>query len=131
MPSTEPSTTHSIDRSLRGTTQNLASAVGTAVAGALMVGLLSTIVLGNLATNPTLPKELQSEVNLDNITFVSNERLQSVIAATSATAEQKAEALRINTESRLLALKIGFLIMAGLTTLALGNWHDSERTRDL
>ena len=30
--------------SLRGTTQNLASAVGTAVAGALMVGLLSTIV---------------------------------------------------------------------------------------
>src|SRR5215470_4204783 len=38
--------------SLRGTTQNLAAAVGTAVAGALMVGLLSAIVLGSLAGNP-------------------------------------------------------------------------------
>ena len=31
--------------SLRGTTQNLAAAVGTAVAGALLVGLLSAIAL--------------------------------------------------------------------------------------
>ena len=38
--------------SLRGTTQNLAAAVGTAVAGALLVGLLSTIILSNIAANP-------------------------------------------------------------------------------
>ncbi len=105
--------------SLRGTTNNLASAVGTAVAGALLVTLLSTAVMRQLADNPTLPIEIQSEVNLDSITFVSNERLQSVIAATNATAEQKAEALRINTDSRLLALKIGFLIMAGLALLTI------------
>jgi predicted MFS family arabinose efflux permease len=105
--------------SLRGTTNNLASAVGTAVAGALLVTLLSTAMMRQLADNPTLPIEIQSEVNLDGITFVSNERLQSVIAGTSATAEQKAEALRINTESRLLALKIGFLIMAGLALLTI------------
>src|SRR5215471_5958304 len=35
--------------SLRGTTQNLASAVGTAMAGALLVGLLSAMVLTRLA----------------------------------------------------------------------------------
>src|SRR5262249_51944175 len=89
--------------SLRGTTQNLASAVGTAVSGALMVGLLSAAVIGQLADNPTLPIDIQSEVNLESITFVTNDRLKDVIAGTSATAEQKAEALRINTESRLLA----------------------------
>jgi ABC-type transport system involved in multi-copper enzyme maturation permease subunit len=105
--------------SLRGTTNNLAAAVGTAVAGALLVGLLSAAVMGQLAGNPTLPIEIQSEVNLDSITFVSNDRLQSVIAATSATPEQKAEALRINTESRLLALKIGLLVMAGLALLTI------------
>lgn len=105
--------------SLRGTTQNLAAAVGTAVAGALMVGLLSTIVLGNLAANPVLPKELQSEVNLDNITFVSNDRLRSVMEGTSATPQQVAEAVQVNTEARLRALKIGFLIMAGLALLAI------------
>jgi MFS family permease len=105
--------------SLRGTTNNLAAAVGTAVAGALLVGLLSSAVMRNLVENPTLPIEIQSEVNLNSITFVSNDHLATVINGTSATPEQKAEAIRINTESRLLALKIGFLIMAGLALLAM------------
>ncbi|TWH32189.1 MULTISPECIES: MFS transporter [unclassified Aminobacter] len=105
--------------SLRGTTNNLAAAVGTAVAGALLVGLLSSAVMRQLAQNPTLPIEITSQVNLDSITFVSNDQLAAAIEATDATPEQKAEALRINTESRLLALKIGLLIMAGLAFVAI------------
>ena len=46
--------------SLRGTTQNLAAAVGTAVAGALLVGLLSAIVLSQIAANPMLTPEIQA-----------------------------------------------------------------------
>src|SRR5262249_47356057 len=57
--------------SLRGTTNNLAAAVGTAVAGALLVGLLSAALLSRIAANPILPKEIQSQVDLHNITFVS------------------------------------------------------------
>src|SRR5690349_15970707 len=60
--------------SLRGTTNNLASAVGTAVAGALLVGLLSAVVLGRVASSPTLTPELQAQVDLDNINFISNDR---------------------------------------------------------
>ncbi len=41
--------------SLRGTTNNLAAALGTALAGALLVGLLSAAVLRNIAGNPLLP----------------------------------------------------------------------------
>jgi MFS family permease len=105
--------------SLRGTTQNLASAVGTALAGAMLVGLLSTIVLGQIAANPVLPKEIQSQVDLDNINFVSNDRLRSVMEGTTATPQQVEEAVRVNTEARLRALKIGLLIMAGLALLAI------------
>lgn len=72
-----------------------------------------------LAENPQLPIEIQSQVNLDSITFISNDQLENVIAATTASPEQKAEALRVNTESRLLALKIGLLIMAGLAIVAI------------
>jgi hypothetical protein len=93
--------------------------VGTAVAGALLVGLLTSAVMSRLAVNPLLPIEIQSQVNLDSITFVSNEQLEAVIGRTTATPEQKAEALRVNTESRLQALKIGLLIMAGLACLAI------------
>lgn len=105
--------------SLRGTTNNLAAAVGTAVAGALLVALLSSGVMRRVTENPVLPPEILSQVNLDSITFVSNDQLREVIARTSATPEQKAEALRINTEVRLQALKIGLLIMAGLAMLMI------------
>jgi MFS family permease len=105
--------------SLRGTTQNLAAAVGTALAGALLVGLLSAIVLGNIAANPLLPKEVRAQVDLDSITFVSNERLRSVMENTSAAPQQVEEAVRVNTEARLRALKIGLLLMAGLALLAV------------
>jgi MFS family permease len=105
--------------SLRGTTQNLAAAVGTAVAGALLVGLLSTLVLQRLAENPVLPPEIQAQVNLDNVTFVSNDRLLGIMEGTTATPEQVDEAVRVNTESRLLALKMGFLIMAGLALVTI------------
>jgi MFS family permease len=105
--------------SLRGTTQNLASAVGTAVAGALLVGLLSAIALGGIAASPKLTPELQAQVDLDNINFISNDRLQTVLAGTTATEAQVAEAVRVNTEARLRALKIGLLILAGLALLTI------------
>jgi MFS family permease len=105
--------------SLRGTTNNLAAAVGTAVAGALLVGLLSAVVLRSVADNPKLPPEIQAEVNLDNVNFISNDRLQTVLEGTSASPAQIAEAVRINTDARLRALKIGLVIMAGIAMLAI------------
>jgi len=105
--------------SLRGTTNNLAAAVGTAVSGALLVGLLSALILTNIAANPKLPPEIQSQINLDSINFVSNDQLQTVMQGTTATPEQVQEAVRVNTQSRLRALKIGLLIMAALALLAI------------
>jgi predicted MFS family arabinose efflux permease len=105
--------------SLRGTTQNLAAAVGTAVAGALLVGLLSTIAISNIAATPKLTPELQAQVDLDNINFVSNDQLRTALAQTSASPAQVEEAVRVNTESRLRALKMGLLILAGLAMTAI------------
>ncbi|MGX9429106.1 MULTISPECIES: MFS transporter [Bradyrhizobium] len=105
--------------SLRGTTNNLAAAVGTAVAGALLVGLLSSIALASIAASPKLTPELQAQVDLDNINFVSNDRLQTVLADTSASPAEVAEAVRVNTEARLRALKIGLLIMAALALVSI------------
>jgi MFS family permease len=105
--------------SLRGTTQNLAAAVGTAVAGALLVGLLSAAVLASIAANPKLPIELQSQIDLDSINFISNDRLQRAMESTTASPAQVAEAVRVNADARLRALKIGLLIMAGIAMLAI------------
>lgn len=105
--------------SLRGTTQNLAAGVGTAVAGALLVGLLSAGIVYRIAENPQLPPAIVSQIDLDSINFVSNDRLNDIMARTGATPEQVAEAVRVNTEARLRALKIGLLIMALFAALAI------------
>jgi hypothetical protein len=75
--------------------------------------------LAKIAANPLLPKQIQAQVDLGNVTCVSNDQLWSVMEKTTATPQQVQEALRVNTEARLRALKIGLLFMAGLPLLAV------------
>lgn len=105
--------------SLRGTTQNLAAGVGTAVAGALLVGLLSAGIMYRVAENPNLPPAVLSQIDLDSVNFVSNDRLLDIMQRTGAAPAQVEEAVRVNAESRLQALKIGLLIMAAMAALAI------------
>lgn len=105
--------------SVRGTTQNLASAVGTAVAGALLVGILTANVAGALTDNVELPPTLAAQVDLDNTNFVSNDRLKEVLAQTDATPAQVDAAVALNEQARLGALRVGLLILAGLSALAV------------
>jgi MFS family permease len=105
--------------SVRGTTQNLASAVGTAVAGALLVGILGVNVVSSLVDHPELPPALVSQVDLDRVNFVSNDRLREVLDETDATPAQVDAAVALNEEARLSALKLGLLILAGVSALAI------------
>jgi hypothetical protein len=104
--------------SVRGATNNLATAVGTALAGALVTSLLGAGVHKELVHNATIPQELKSEVNLDDVSFISNDQLRQKLASTTASQEHIAEAMRINTETRLLALKLALFAFAGLALLA-------------
>jgi MFS family permease len=107
--------------SLRGVTQNLAAAVGTALMGALLVGLLSTIVLGKLDSNAVIRERLavEAQADLTRINFISNERVEAILEGTSASKEEIQQALAINAESRLRAIKIGFLCLSALALLAI------------
>ena len=102
----------------RGVTNNHAASVGTAVMGVLVVGLLSAAVMSRLTENPILTTELQAQVDLDNLNFVSNDRLEKRLKSTAATPEQVAEAVRINTEARLRAVKIAFFVLGLMSLLA-------------
>lgn len=104
--------------SVRGATNNLATAVGTALAGALVIGLLGASIHTDLVHNARIPNQLKAEVNLDNVSFISNDQLRQVLSRTSATPELVEEAVRINTEARLLALKLTFFTFAGFALLA-------------
>lgn len=104
--------------SVRGITNNLATAVGTALAATLLISLLERSVHHELVHTSTLPDEVTAQVDLDNIAFVSNAQLERVLANTTANPEHIAEAVRINTQARLLALKATFFALAGCALLA-------------
>lgn len=103
----------------RGLVHNLSGSVGIAVASVFAVGLLSGLITSSLVNNPTIPAELKAQVNLDNINFVSNDQLKTVLSATTATPEQVDEAVRINAEARLRALRTSLLLLASLSLLAI------------
>jgi MFS family permease len=105
---------------LRGTTNNLATGLGTAFASVLSVTLLSLIVLNSLVKNPVIsPDLIEDQINLDNIDFVSNEQLDEVLEETDLTPQQKAAAVEINVVARLQSLKISFLVLASIALLAV------------
>ena len=105
--------------SLRGVTQNLAAAVGTAVIGALLVGILTSIIVDRVADNPVISAELKDDVNLNNLNFFSDAQLKDRLAGTRASEAQMTEALRINGDARTRALKIGFMILSGMALMAI------------
>jgi MFS family permease len=104
---------------LRGTTNNLSTALGTAIAGALAVSVLGLLVSSNLASNANFPPAIQRQLNLDSVDFIGNDQLAEVLSTTTATPEQVAEAVRINEEVRTRALKASFLVLAGFAALAI------------
>ena len=58
-------------------------------------------------------------MNLTNLNFFSDAQLKERLGGTSATPDQLAEALQINSKARIRALKIGFLVLSGLALLAI------------
>jgi MFS family permease len=104
---------------LRGVTQNLAAAVGTAVMGTLVVGVLSSGIMNRVTDNPLITSEMKAEVDLGSINFLNNDRLKERFESTSATPAQIAEAVTINSETRLRALQIGFFVLASMALFAI------------
>lgn len=104
---------------LRGVANNSSTALGTAFASIASVGFLTLIVTSLLAQS-ALPNSLRGQINLDSINFITNDQLQTVLTETTdATPEEVIEAVQINTEARLRALKASFLILAGIALLAI------------
>jgi len=103
---------------LRGVANNLAGALGTAFAAVAAVGLLSLFVTNALAQS-SIQDSLKEHIDLDNVNFVTNDQLESYLDDTPATEDEVDEAVQINEDARLRALKTSFLILAGISLLAL------------
>ncbi|MBD3757341.1 MAG: zeta toxin family protein [Microbacterium sp.] len=95
------------------------TALAGSVVGALLVALLSVGVGRAVMEHPELPEDLVAQVDLDSVNFVSNAALEEVLSQTDATPAQVEEAVQLNEEQRLRALKLGLLVLAGISAIAI------------
>lgn len=105
--------------SLRSTTSSLAAALGTALSTALLIGVLGASVSRDLASNPDTWDSVQGRLDLTNVRFLSNDRLVAFLDDAAFDTAQIEEALRINTNARLEALRISLAVLAVLALLGI------------
>jgi MFS family permease len=103
---------------LRGVANNVSNALGAAFASVVAVGLLG-VFLASAFSRSDLPPELEKHAHLDQADFVTNDELRSVLGASSATPAQVDEAVALNEDARLRALRASFLIVGGISLLSV------------
>ena len=103
---------------MRGVANNVSNALGAAFASVVAVGLLG-MFLASAFSQSELPPGLEARVLFDDVDFVTNDEMRSVLGATPATPDQVEKSVAINEAARLRALRASFLIVAGISLLAI------------
>jgi len=103
---------------LRGVVNNVSNALGAAFTSVVALWLLGAFLASGFSRSQ-LPSALRTESLFGDIDFVSNRELASALASTSATPEQVEAAVAINESARLRALRASFLIVGGISLLAI------------
>src|SRR5262245_49009428 len=103
---------------LRGVANNVSNALGAACASVLAVGLLGVLLTSGFSRSE-LPPQLKFTALFDDINFVTDHELRSVLGATSATPDQVVAAVAINANARLRGLGASFLIVGGIALLSI------------
>ena len=103
---------------VRGVVNNVSNALGAAFTSVVALWLLG-VFLASAFSRSALPPELKGGALFDDVDFMTNHELRNVLGATAATPAQVDEAVAINEDARLRALRASFLIVGGISLLAI------------
>ena len=112
---------------LQNTATNLGAAIGTALAGSLLIAALTTAFLQGVLDNPSIPQQVKSQASVElagGVPFLSDADLQAALDDAGASAEVTQAALEVNQEARVAGLR---LALAGLALIALLGLFSARR----
>jgi MFS family permease len=107
---------------LQNTATNIGASLGTALAGSVLLAVLSASFLTGLAQHPDVSTRVsdQASVRLANgIPFVSDADLKAALEEARIPPGQVDEIVEVNSNARLEALQASLLVIAGVALLAL------------
>ncbi len=107
---------------VQNTFTNLGASIGTALAGAVLISVLTTTFLGTLANDPAVPKEMSSQAQVQlsaGIPFVSDADLSATLEKAGVPATTAKAVVDDNATSRINGLRAALAVLALMALLGL------------
>ena len=107
---------------VQNTVTNLGASLGTALAGSILIAVLTTSFLTNIENNSAVPQSVKDKANSElasGIPFMSDKQLQAAAAEAGASSEVTKAALDANAEARLDGLRAGLAVLILIAAVAI------------
>jgi MFS family permease len=107
---------------LQNTVTNFGASLGTALAGAILIGVLSSTLISGAQSNATIPKSVtqSATVELSNgAPFISDAELSNKLAKTDLTPAAQKAVVSENVKARLAGLRVALWVLAIFSIVAL------------
>jgi EmrB/QacA subfamily drug resistance transporter len=107
---------------LQNTSTNLGAALGTALAGSILIVALTSAFLQGIENNPAIPQEVSSQASVQlasGVPFTSDADLQAALVKAGAPPDVAAAALEVNKEARVAGLRSAIAVLALIALVAL------------
>jgi MFS family permease len=107
---------------VQNTVTNLGASLGTALAGAVLIAVLTSSFLAGLEHNPAVPQHLSTRASVElsaGVPFVSDAQLQGALQADGVAPGTARAVVAVNTDSRLNALRASLGLLALFALVAI------------
>ena len=101
---------------------NLGASLGTALAGSIMIAVVTSAFLADIQKSPAIPQEVKSQAQVelaDGVPFVSDADLHAALDKANANSAAAEDAFKAYSSARIVGLQAGLAIVAVLCVIAL------------
>ncbi len=107
---------------LQNTATNIGASLGTALAGSVLIAVLTATVLTGIQGNPAVPPDVQQQAEIElssGVPFLSDADVESALEAAGVTGETATAIVAENQTARLRALRSALAVIAIVAAAAL------------
>jgi MFS family permease len=107
---------------VQNTMTNLGASLGTALAGSILIGTMTSAFLGNIEQNQAIPSQAKSHAQIElagGVPFISDADLEDALGQANVSSETTDAALDAYRDARIVGLRSALAILAVLTIVAL------------
>jgi MFS family permease len=107
---------------LQNTATNLGAALGTAIAGSILIATLTASFLQGVLGNPAIPQQLQTQASVQlasGVPYMSDAQLRDALTAVGVPPEVTTAAVDVNKDARVSGLRSALAVLAMIAALGL------------